>query len=111
MRILYLVMLTFIFSLSLTAGAAKIMEFPQEIAFFQRAGIGAPALFLMGAAQILSAACLIFKKSRALGAVIAAICFAISAIVILAVGQIVFALVSLIPVAIAIFVFRQERQA
>ena len=110
MKILGFIALGLTFLLSLSAGAAKIMQLPQEAAFFQQAGLGTGALLALGAAQTLAAGLLIFKRSRALGAIIAVFSFFISAGIILKTGDVQFAAVSLIPVAIALFVAMQSRK-
>ena len=91
--------------LSLAAGAAKLTSAPQEVQFFQEAGVGLGWMLALGALQIAGGILLIFHRLRKVGAVLAAIGFALSAAMIFATGNTVFAAFSMLPVGLALLLF------
>jgi hypothetical protein len=96
--------------LSLGAGAAKVMRVPNEVKFFQDVGFGTEVLMVFGAAQILAAILLLIPMTRLLGAIVAGGLMLLSAAMILVNGQPLFAVVSLLPVALAAVVVASQNQ-
>lgn len=104
MRAIKIIVLGVVFLLSLAAGAAKLMRAPQEVAFFEALGLDLTLMSVLGGIQVLAALTLLLTRYRKTGAVLAAIGFAVSAIMIFANSQPGFAWVSLIPVGLAGFI-------
>lgn len=90
--------------MSITAGIPKITRIPDEMEFFQAAGLGVVSLVLLGVLQIIGGALLILNKTRMLGATVATVGFLASTVVLLLAGKTVFAVVSTIPVGLAILI-------
>jgi len=93
--------------LSVAAGAAKIMQMPQETAFFQQLGIPLSLMIAFGGLQIVGGLAAVIPKSRKWGLILIALMFLLSSVQISAAGNFVFALVSLIPAALALFTARK----
>ena len=88
--------------LGIAAGVAKMMQVPQEMAFFQDAlGFSPDLIVAFGALQFCSALMLVFKKTRLAGSLILGLTLFLSCIVIFMSGNIVFGLVSAVPVIMA----------
>jgi hypothetical protein len=88
--------------LGVAAGIAKMLQSPQEMAFFQgQIGFSAEAIMAFGLLQFVTGAMLIFKKTRLLGAALLGVTLLLSSIVIFMAGEISFGVVSLIPVLMA----------
>jgi DoxX-like family len=105
MRILGFVVLGLLGLLSLAAGAAKLAQAPQEVEFFASVGLGAVWLYPLGALQVVGAIACIPTRSRKLGIAAVVLGFAISAAMIFATGNAVFGAVSLMPAALAAWLF------
>ena len=95
--------------LGAAAGFAKVTQAPPEIAFFQGLGLGAIVVIAFGILQLVSAVLLIFETRRYIGAILLAVTFSLSVVMILMTGQIGFALVSVIPVLMASWVIYDNR--
>ena len=93
--------------LSLSAGAAKVMQVPAEVGFFQDAGLSIKLLILLGAVQLAGGILLLFQNVRKTGATIMAVTFLISSIVIFINGTIAFGVFSFLPIVMAFFVIRE----
>jgi hypothetical protein len=88
--------------LGVAAGVAKMIQAPQEIAFFQgELGYSTELIVAFGALQFLGGLMLVFKKTRLAGAILLGLTLFLSCIVIFMSGNIVFGLVSAIPVLMA----------
>jgi len=73
--------------MSLSTGLAKVRQMPQETKFFEDIGISIIFLILLGAVQVIGALLSMFIKTRKKGAILMALGFAISAILIFTVGD------------------------
>ncbi len=89
--------------LSLAAGTAKIMQTPQEVEFLTGQGLSLNLIMAFGIIQILGGILLLVPKTKLIGAVISLIAFTASAILVFSSGNINFGVISMIPVAILIF--------
>jgi hypothetical protein len=88
--------------LGVAAGIAKMLQSPQEMAFFQgEMGFNAEAIMAFGLLQLIAGVMLIFKKTRLIGAALLGITLLLSSIVIFMAGKISFGVISLIPVLMA----------
>lgn len=109
MNILYKIAIAIVVLLSLAAGAAKIMQAPQEAAFFEAVGLAPIFMIGLGVLQVLGGILIAIPKSRRMGAIVAALSFLVSVVMIVKTGQVGFALVSLLPVMLALFVFVRSK--
>lgn len=96
--------------LSVGAGAAKVMRVPNEVKFFQDVGFGTDILMVFGVAQVLAGILLLIPRTRLMGAVVAGGLMLLSSAMILVSGQLLFAIVSLLPVALAAVVVAAQNQ-
>ncbi|MEP3653884.1 MAG: hypothetical protein ABJO36_03220 [Litorimonas sp.] len=101
MRILKLVGLGLLVLMSLAAGFAKVMQMPQEVAFFESAGLSLGPLIPFGIIQLIGAGLGLIPKTRKLGLASMAVSFLASALMIFVSGNTVFGMVSLIPAVLA----------
>lgn len=110
MKILSYLIITIVALLSIAAGLAKVMQTPQEMEFLQGAGLSPGLIIVFGLVQILGGLLLIPRKTRRVGAVIAASAFVASTALILMGGNLAFGLISLLPIALAgIVVYQSAR--
>ena len=98
MSLLQKVNLVLVTVLTIAAGIPKIMRIPAEVNFFQDAGLGETALLVFGLFQMTGGILLIFRKTRSWGAIQVALSFLLSAVMVFMSGQIMFGLVSLVPI-------------
>ena len=89
--------------LSLAAGAAKVMQVPQEVQFFEAAGISLQILMLLGFGQLAGALLAVVPRLRKIGLGVMAVGFLVSAIVILLTGDLAFAAISMAPVVLSAY--------
>jgi hypothetical protein len=87
--------------LSIAAGLAKVMQSPQEMEFLQGLGLSSFLIMVFGLVQITGGVLIAPKKTRLPGAVLVALGFAVSAVLIFIGGNVAFGLFSLIPAALA----------
>jgi hypothetical protein len=87
--------------LSIAAGLAKVMQSPQEMEFLQGMGLSSFLIMVFGLVQITGGVLIAPKTTRLPGAILVALGFAISAVLIFIGGNVVFGLFSLIPAALA----------
>jgi hypothetical protein len=88
--------------LGVAAGVAKMLQAPQEMAFFHdQLGFNAEAIMAFGLLQLVAGIMLVFTKTRLVGAALLGVTLLLSSIVIFMAGQIGFGVVSLLPVLMA----------
>jgi len=87
------------------AGAAKVARVPQEVAFFESMGLGVWFVIAFGALQLAGAIALVVPRVRRAGAMLSAAMFLASAIMLFVSGAIPFGLISLLPVALLLWLF------
>ena len=90
------VILVILIFLATSSGITKIMLMPQDVAFFGGYGFTNPILIAYGATQLIGGVLLIFKNTRFIGALIIAVTFLISAIVLIMAGKMLVALITFI---------------
>jgi len=100
-KIVTTLLVTLIALLSIAAGAAKVMQTPQEMEFLQGLGLSPSLTVVFGLIQIVGGILLVPPKTRMLGAVIATAALAVSTILIFVGGNLAFGLFSLLPIAMA----------
>jgi uncharacterized membrane protein YphA (DoxX/SURF4 family) len=90
--------------LSIAAGAAKIALVPEEVEFLGQFGFTNSLTIFFGIMQVLGGILLLIPFTRSYGSLVAAAGFALSAVLLFASGDVVFASVSLLPFLLAGFV-------
>ena len=108
MKIFFKVVLVILIFLAVSSGITKIMLMPQDVEFFGKYGFTDPILIAYGATQLLGGILLIMSKSRIIGAVLIAITFLISAVVLAMDGNIPVTIITLIFVFLLGFVIKQS---
>jgi hypothetical protein len=111
MKLVKLLPLLIVILLSLAAGLAKVMLVPQELAFLGDFGFTNSMIILYGIVQILSGVLVIPRKTRIAGSIGAAISFLGSTALILLSGNLVFTVVSFIPIGLSFYIlFATKKQ-
>ncbi len=108
MNILLRVNLVLVTLLSMTAGIPKVARLPEEVGFFESAGLGGSAVVVFGLVQLTGGALLTLKNTRIWGASAAAVTFLGSAVMLLLTGKIAFGFASVVPVLLAGVVMRES---
>ena len=90
--------------LAVSSGFTKILLMPQDLDFFGQYGFTDTLLILYGSVQLIAGILLILPKTRVIAAVIVAITFLISMIVLMLSGNIGMALFTLVFVVLLAFV-------
>jgi hypothetical protein len=101
MKIVTILLVALIALLSIAAGAAKVMQTPQEMEFLRGLGLSSPLIVVFGLIQIAGGILLVPPKTRMSGAVLATAALVVSTILIFVSGNIAFGLFSLLPIAMA----------
>jgi hypothetical protein len=108
MKTVNILIIVIIALLSIAAGAAKVMQTPEEMAFLQGVGLNKTLIIVFGVVQIAAGILLAAGKTRFLGAILSALAFAASAILLFVGGNLAFGLFSIVPVALAGYVIHQS---
>ena len=108
MNIFSIVNLVILVFLAASSGITKILLMPQDVGFFGNYGFSNPILILFGASQLIGGILLIIKKTRFAGAVLVAITFAISAVVLIMAQKIGFTVFTVITLLMLGIVMKQS---
>ena len=100
------VILVVLVFLATSSGITKIILMPQDVAFFGSYGFTNPILIIYGVTQFVGGVLLIFKKTRFTGALIVAVTFLISAVVLLMAGKIIVAIITFIATFMLGFIMK-----
>lgn len=101
MKIVNVLIIVVVVLLSIAAGAAKVMQVPQEMEFLRSVGLSESLIMVFGLIQIAGGVLLMTQKTRLIGAVLAASAFVLSTILIFIGGNIEFGLFSILPIVLA----------
>jgi len=88
MKYVWIIVISVLTFLAITSGITKVILMKQDVDFFGKYGFSDPILMFYGAVQLIGGILLPFKKTRLIGAVVIAITFAISLVVLLLEGNI-----------------------
>lgn len=110
MKYVWIIIVGILTFLAVTSGITKVMLMPQDVDFFGKYGFSNPVLMVYGAAQIIGGVLLPFKQTRFIGALIIAITFAISLVVLMLDGNIPVSIVTTIAIAVLGLVAMRSRQ-
>ncbi len=94
--IAFLILLTILTFLAVSAGMTKIVLMQQDVEFFGRYGFSNPMLIAFGAVQLIGGILLPFKKTRFTGAAIVASTFLASLVILLMDGNIPVSIVTIV---------------
>lgn len=94
--------------LATSSGVTKVILMPQDVEFFSNYGFTNPILIAYGAIQVIGGILLIIQKTRFLGAVIVAITFLISAVVLIMAGNIPFTIFTFVALLMLGVVMKQS---
>lgn len=109
MKYLFFAILILVVLLSLAAGGAKVAAMPQEVQFFDNAGIAANWLLPLGILQISGGLSALYHRTRRVGLILIALGFLLSTVVIFMTGDAAFGFFSLLPVALCAMAFRRAQ--
>ncbi len=98
MKILFNIVLIALVLLAVSSGITKIMLMQQDVEFFGRFGFSNPILMIFGGIQLIGGILLAIPKTRIIGAIVVAITFVVSAVVLFMAGKIPIALITLVCV-------------
>jgi hypothetical protein len=107
-KIVNILLITIIAILSIVAGAAKVMQTPQEMEFLKALGLSTSLILVFGLIQIAGGVLLVPRKTRMFGAVLATAALVVSTVLIFVGGNFAFGLFSILPVALASVVIYQS---
>jgi len=108
MKIINILLIGLITLLCITAGAAKVMRLPEEMAFLQEFGFSANMVTIFGLIQLVGAAMLLNRKVRTYGGVFALVTFSVSSLLLFKDGNLTFFLLSLLPILFTIVLIVQS---
>ncbi len=108
MKIVNILIIAIIALLSIAAGLAKVMQTQQEMEFLQGVGLSSVLIVAFGLVQISGGVLLVPRKTRMLGAVLAASALFVSTVLIFVGGNLLFGLVSILPIALACTIIYQS---
>ena len=108
MKLVNILIITIIALLSIAAGLAKVMQTQQEMEFLQSFGLSSVLIIAFGLIQISGGVLLVPRKTRMLGAVLAASAFVVSTVLIFVGGKLAFGFVSILPIALASVIIYQS---
>lgn len=108
MKIVLNIILAILVFLALAAGVTKIMLMPQDVEFFGKYGFTNSILIAYGAAQVIGGILLIIQRARFIGAIIVAITFLISAVVLVMDRNILVTIVTLVAVFLLGVIMKQS---
>ena len=108
MKIVNILIIAIVALLSIAAGLAKVMQTPQEMEFLQGFGMSSALIVAFGLVQISGGVLLVPRKTRLTGAVLATLALVVSTVLIFIAGNLVFGLVSMLPIALACVIIYQS---
>ena len=108
MKIFLGVILGILVFMAISSGVTKIMLMQQDVDFFGKYGFTNPILITYGVTQLVGGILLALPKTRIAGALVVAITFLISLVVLVMSGNIPVAIVTSICVAFLAFVIHQS---
>ena len=111
MKIFFNIVLVLLVLLASSSGITKIMLIQREVDFFSQYGFTNPILIGFGVTQLMAGLLLVAPKTRIIGALLIAITFLISAVLLLMSSSIPMAVITLIFVALAGFIVKQSLNA
>lgn len=97
--------------LGAAAGAAKVMQTPQELEFFATVGLGNTAVLVFGVLQFAAATLFAIPQTRFWGGTLLCVSFVSSAAMLLLAGAVPFGLVTLVPAGLSAWIAVDSKPA
>jgi hypothetical protein len=107
MKIFLYIVLTILVFLALSSGITKIILMPEDVEFFGQYGFTNPVLIAYGGVQLIGGILLAMPKTRVIGALVVALTFLVSAVVLALAGNIPVTIVTLVCVFLLIVIARK----
>ena len=101
LKVIHILIVLAIAILSVAAGLAKVLQSQHEIEFLQGLGLSMFLIIVFGLLQIIGGVLMAPEKTRMPGAVLVALGFMVSAVLVFIGGNVTFGLISVIPAALA----------
>ena len=111
MKIIHYLILAILVFLAVSSGVTKIMLMPQDVEFFTKFGFTKPLLIVIGAVQLVGGALLLMPRARRLGAIVVAITFLISFVLLVLAGDLPVAAVTLVCTALLAYLIKRPTKA
>ena len=108
MKIFYNLVIVILVLLAISSGVTKVLLMPQDVEFFAEFGFTTPILIIFGAFQLLGGVLLVIRRARIIGSVIVALTFLISAVLLIVMGNLIVAVITLFCVALLGLVIQQS---
>lgn len=108
MKVIFYVVLVVLIFLAVSSGITKIMLMPRDAEFFGQYGFTNPILIGYGISQLLGGILLAIPKSRVFGAIIVAITFLISVVILILADNIAVAVITLIFILLLGFIINKS---
>ncbi len=108
MKTVQIVVLCILVFLAVSSGITKVLLMPQDVEFFGEYGFTNAILILFGAVQVIGGVMMVFLKTRAVGAAIVGVTFAISAVLLVLSGSVLAALVTVVALGLLGLIVRQS---
>ena len=108
MKIFLNVILAILVALAVSSGVTKIMLMDQDVEFFGSYGFTNPILIAYGAVQLIGGVLLVLPKTRIIGALVVAVTFLVSAVVLVMAGNVPVAIITLICIALLGVIIKQS---
>lgn len=107
MKVFLKLILVILVFLAVSSGITKIMLMQQDVVLFGEYGFTNPILITYGVIQLIGGILLVLPKTRVIGALLVAITFLISLVVLVMAGKIPVAIVTLICIALLCLIIKQ----
>jgi hypothetical protein len=111
MKVLQIVILAILVFLAVSSGVTKIMLMQQDMVFFGKYGFTNPLLVIFGAVQVIGGLMMVFAKVRVIGAVVVAVTFVISAVLLAIEGSVPATITTLIALVFLGFTIQRTLAA
>ena len=108
MKIAFYIVLTILVFLAVSSGITKIMLMQQDVEMFGQYGFNNPILIAFGVTQLVGGILLAWPRHRVTGAVVVAITFLVSAIVLVLAGNIPLAAITVLFVLLLGFIAKKS---
>ena len=108
MKIFINVILIILMFLAISSGVSKVMLMPQDVEFFGQYGFTNSILIVYGVIQLLGGILLVPSKTRVIAALVVAVTFFISLVVLVMEGNISVAIVTLVCIALLGILIKQS---
>lgn len=111
MKIIRMIIIGILVLLAAASGLSKIMLMPQEVEFFGSYGFSNPILVAFGAVQLAGGVLMLLAKTRLAGAIMVAVTFLVSAVLLILAGNIPVAAITLVCVLLLVFIAKPARHS